>query len=82
MTWHYTKVNDGKKIEIYDHTGTLIETKTNDGSGWKYSDGSTPDVVKTAMKNQIVPTDSDGMSAYEIEVLADLSSGDIKRGTP
>lgn len=77
MTWYYDIADDGSSMDVYDQTGKVVETLQNGGEGFRI-----PDDVTSVMQSQIVPTDSDGMSAYEIEVMADLSARDIEEGTP
>jgi hypothetical protein len=34
MTWKYHIADDGSKMDIYDHTGTIVKTIQNDGDGF------------------------------------------------
>lgn len=38
MTWHYDIAGDNSSMDIYDHTGTLVATLSNDGSGFGIPD--------------------------------------------
>jgi len=47
MTWHYQIAEDGSVMEIYDHSGSLIQSIQNDGSGF-----TIPDDVTTVMRDE------------------------------
>lgn len=78
MTWYYDIADDGSSIDVYDHTGALAETITNDGSGFTF-----PRDVFAVMETELIEEyQANGFSARVFAILRDAVFEDIQAGTP
>lgn len=78
MTWYYDIAEDGSKMEIYDHTGTVSKTINNDGSGFEI-----PGDILQAMEDATVAEyQSNGFSGELLTLMRDAMFENIQEGTP
>jgi len=74
MTWHYTTVNDGSEMVIYDHTGTEVTRLQNDGSGFLL-----PDDVTDVMRDEARKARTDNDTSRWRDIHIRLADNDIAR---
>ncbi len=78
MTWYYDIAADGSSMDVYDHAGTLIETLTNDGSGF-----TIPDDILEVMRSD---HDAEGLSGLgsgrQAKILSHVITQDVEEGIP
>lgn len=88
MTWYYDIAADSSEMDVYDHTGTLVKTIQNDGSGFRF-----PDDVLAVMREEVnteLPEAAEagnagnnyGLSQRGGEILRDMAMQDIQKGVP
>jgi len=81
MTWYYQIQDDNSRMDIYDHTGTNVQTLQNDGSGF-----SVPEDVHAVMRDvweqEANLGSSPVMTKYAGEILMHMVTQDIEQGVP
>jgi len=76
MTWHYKLSDDRQILRVYDHTGTKIATRQNDGSGFSPKKAVLAEMEAEVMAGGL----SGGLSDRQIAVLRDAVFENIKEG--
>ena len=79
MTWHHSVSSDGSSMDVWDHTGSLITTMQNDGSGFNKND------VLDVMFDAAVAAYQDAggtVDDYVLRCLADAAFEQIEEGIP
>jgi len=76
MTWYYEISSDSRSADVYDHTGTLITTIDNNGTGFSKQD------VLEVMHSELHAALSNSNSSRAIEIAADAACEQIERGSP
>jgi len=77
MTWYYNISDDASGMDIFDHTGTIVKTQENDGSGF-----TIPSDIQRAMREEADKARSnDNMERWR-DIHIRLADNDIKEGAP
>lgn len=74
MTWTYILASDYSSLEVYDHTGALITTLTNDGSGFSPKQ----DALQVMENEAIAEYQANGWSPRLLKILRDAIFENIK----
>lgn len=80
MTWYYDIAADNSSMDVYDHTGALVASVPNDGSGFEL-----PGDVLDVMHGEAVDAFQAAggtVDQYVLYVLADAAFEQIEAGTP
>lgn len=77
MAWNYALAADNSSMDVYDHTGALITTYQNDGSGF-----SIPGDVLDVMHSELQAALSNGKTDRAISIAADAACEQIEEGAP
>lgn len=77
MTWYYDISTDRSSMDVYDHTGSLITTIANDGTGF-----SIPNDVLDVMYDELQTALSNNNNTRAIKISADAACEQINEGTP
>ena len=77
MTWHYQISDDGSQMDIWDHTGQLIKTLQNDGSGL-----TLPNDVTAVMRSEAEAARANNNMDRWRDIHIRLADDDIAEGAP
>jgi hypothetical protein len=72
MTWFYDISEDGSQMEIIDHSGTVVKTVDNDGSGFEL-----PGAVLSVMRTEAAEARSNGDMSRWRDIQIHISADDI-----
>lgn len=77
MTWYYDISQDRSSMDVYDHTGSLVETVQNDGGGFKPK----PDVL-AVMEADVRGSGFDSLTRRQKIIMLEAIFENIEQGTP
>jgi type II secretory pathway component PulF len=76
MTWLFDPSDE--TVDIYDHTGSLVDEGREFAGAWS----DYPDVVATVVTEEVTQAIDTGNLPYALVAVADLAAENIEEGTP